>query len=87
MFTYFSLLKYTLISSLNYSDSFFYFVTWDEKTFIFIDFYFKYVCIHNTVRAVIRILMQLSPTHVNVATWSKNNGCIPMPRERIVSGT
>lgn len=67
-----SLFKHTLISSLNYSDSSFYFMTWDEKT---------------NVRAVIRAVRQLFPTRVDVAIWSRSNGCSPMPRDRLVSGT
>lgn len=34
-------LKYTSISSLIYSDSFFYFITWNENTIVFIHFLFQ----------------------------------------------
>lgn len=54
---------------------------------MFTDLSFKYVCIQRTERAVIRVLVQLSPTRVSAAIWSRKNGCIPMPRGRLISGT
>lgn len=73
-----SLLKYTLISSLIYSDSFFYFITWNENTIVFINFYFKYLRIHNTVRAVISINVVISYScqcsHLQLTQWVYSHG-------------